>query len=345
MRAQNPSQASCTAPGVPEPKRLPDLSDNMGSLSRVSVIIPMRNAERFVDEALRSILPQAGVELELVVIDDGSTDRSSEMVTRMNDPRVNLIPGPRQGIAAALNAGLAHATGDYFCRCDADDFYEPDRFASQLRFLESHPEYGAVCGQYTMVSASGKPVDRKPEHADAGEITDELRAGKGRTHLCTFMVRMSLLRQLNGFRPYFIGTEDNDFQLRLGDVSRVWYEPVPRYVYRLHGESITHTQPTEERKFLERMARQFQLQRQSGRQDDLDLGNPPPVPKGIPAVAEDVDKHLQDVLIGRAWKEHARGKKMDALRIGLSACLKRPIRLETWRSLCALVVKRPGGVR
>jgi glycosyltransferase involved in cell wall biosynthesis len=306
----------------------------------------MRNAERFVEETLRSILPQAAVELEVVVVDDGSTDRSADVVARMNDPRVKVVPGPRQGIAAALNSGLAHATGDYFCRCDADDFYEPDRFRAQLDFLESHPEFGAVCGQYTMVSASGKLVDRKPENADAGEITDELRAGRGRTHLCTFMVRMSLLRQLNGFRPYFIGTEDNDFQLRLGDASRVWYEPVPRYVYRLHGESITHTQPTEERKFLERMAREFQLQRQTGRQDDLDLGRAPPVPKGIPPVAEDVRKHVQDVLIGRAWKEHSRGKKWDAFRIGLSACLKRPIRIETWRSLAALVMKRSsGGVR
>ncbi len=318
----------------------------MEALPLVSVIIPMRNAERFVEETLRSILPQAGVDLELIVIDDGSTDRSAAVVAGLNDPRVRLIPGPRQGIAAALNAGLSHATGDYFCRCDADDFYEADRFRAQLDFLESHREFGAVCGQYTLVSASGKHVDRKPENAEACEITDELRAGRGRTHLCTFMVRMSLLRQLNGFRQYFIGTEDNDFQLRLGDASRVWYEPVPRYVYRLHGESITHTQPTEERKFLERMAREFQLQRQTGRQDDLDLGKPPPVPKGIPPVAEDVRKHVQDVLIGRAWKEHARGRKMDALRIGLSACLKLPIRIEAWRSLAALVVKRaPRAVR
>ncbi|MFT3789241.1 MAG: glycosyltransferase family A protein [Tepidisphaeraceae bacterium] len=313
----------------------------------ISVIIPMRNCEKYVEQTLRSMLAQTGVDLEIVVVNDGSTDKSADVVRALNDARIKLVKGPCQGIAAALNAGLAHATGELFCRCDADDFYEPaDRLAAQTAFLQNHPEFGAVCGRYTMVSPTGKLVDTKPENESPDEITVELQSGKGRTHLNTFMVRMSIVRQLNGFRPYFIGTEDNDFQLRLSDVARIWYEPASRYVYRLHSESITHTQPTAQRKFLEKMAREFQLQRQSGRQDDLDLGKPPALPDTYETEKpHDLNNHLQDVLIGRAWKEHRAGRRGRAVWIGLNACLKRPMRLSAWRGLAALAIKRPGGAR
>jgi glycosyltransferase involved in cell wall biosynthesis len=313
-------------------------------MPRVSIVIPMRNCERFVEQTLRALLSQQRVEMEIVVVDDGSTDRSADVVKSIADPRIRLVPGPRSGIAAAVNAGLSHATGDYFCRCDADDWYEPDRLARQVNFLQANPDYGAVCGQYTMTNPAGQIVDRLPRANAPEEITAELRDGRGRTHLNTFMVRMPLLRRLNGFRPYFIGTEDNDFQLRLSDITRIWYEPIPSYLYRLHGASITHTQSGVQRKFLEKTAREFQLQRQATGADDLDRGTPPPVPTDQPAEAEKVEQHLLGVMIGRSWREHRAGKKREAIAIGLRACLNEPMRWKAWRNVVMLLMKRPGGV-
>jgi glycosyltransferase involved in cell wall biosynthesis len=310
----------------------------------VSVIIPMRNCEKFIAQALTSILEEKRIDLQVVVVDDGSTDRSAEVVSAFDDARILLIPGPRSGIAAAVNAGLDRATGDYFCRCDADDWYEPGRLARQLAFLQSNPEFGAVCGQYTMTNPAGEIVERLPHTADPEDISPELREGKGRTHLNTFMVRMPLMRSLRGFRPYFIGTEDNDFQLRLSDVTRIWFQPIPAYVYRLHSASITHTQSSKQRKFLEQTARAFQLQRQQTGSDDLDRGNPPPVPADVPAEAEKVDQHLLGVLIGRSWREHRAGKKRSAISIGFKACLNEPMQWRAWRNFALLLLKKPGGV-
>src|SRR5689334_7451045 len=110
----------------------------------VSVVMPMRNAQRFVVESLRSLLAQAGqgetFELDVVVVDDGSTDRSADVVRALNDPRVRIVPGPQRGISAAFNAGLAAARGQILARCDADDLYPPDRLDWQVRWLADRSE-------------------------------------------------------------------------------------------------------------------------------------------------------------------------------------------------------------
>src|SRR5256885_5567543 len=101
----------------------------------------MKNGEPFVRAAVESVLAQRGVELEVIVVDDGSTDRSAQIVREIGDPRVRIIPGPQKGISAAFNAGLAEAKGEFLSRCDADDLYPPERFGWQLEFLQKYPDF------------------------------------------------------------------------------------------------------------------------------------------------------------------------------------------------------------
>src|SRR3954454_19608950 len=103
-------------------------------LPLVTVLMPMRNAARFVGAALRSVLEQPNVNLEIVVIDDGSTDESADAGARFKDKRIRIIEGPRRGIAAAFNAGLDAARGEIIARCDADDHYPPGRLAQQAHW-------------------------------------------------------------------------------------------------------------------------------------------------------------------------------------------------------------------
>lgn len=305
----------------------------------ISVIMPMRNAAAYVREALTSLLAQDWDRLEIVVVDDGSTDTSASIVQSLNDPRIKLVPGPRKGIAAALNAGLAVASGELFCRCDADDWYPANRLGRQARMMIDRPDLGAVCGTFTMVTASGRRITDQIWGTDATEISDEIRSGVGRTHFCTFMVRMEIVRKLGGFRDYFIGTEDSDFILRLGEVCKIWYEPTLAYLYRLHGESITHTQPSAQRKFLEKTMVEFQKQRLATGADDLMRGNPPALPTHLANDAEKTHDQVQHVLLGQAWKQHAAGQRLSAIKTGLRAVMSRPRNLGAWKSWLALVVK------
>ena len=127
-------------------------------MSLVSVIMPMRNARPFVADALRSVLAQGGAELEVIVVDDGSTDGSGDIVRAMSDPRLRMVQGPAKGIAAAFNTGLAAARGELLARCDADDYYPAGRLAWQVEALQRLPEYGAVCGYYSTIDPRGRTI-------------------------------------------------------------------------------------------------------------------------------------------------------------------------------------------
>jgi glycosyltransferase involved in cell wall biosynthesis len=303
--------------------------------------MPMRNAEPFVRAALESVLAQDGVELEVVVIDDGSTDRSAEVVRAVGDPRVRLLPGPCRGISAALNTAIEAARGEFVARCDSDDLYPSGRLARHVGWLTDHPEFGAVCGSFSTMTHDGRPVaDLDCGGEVAEEITHELRADKIRTSLCTFTLRTDLVRRLGGFRPYFVTGEDIDFQLRLGEVTRVWYDPQSVYRYRLHETSITHTQGNARQAFFEARAKEFAAQRRAGRPDDLERGCPPPLPTTFSGPAVRPGQEIQGLLLAQAWEEHTAGHKLQALRTGVRAWAACPSRLSAWKSLAALVLRR-----
>ncbi len=177
------------------------------------------------------------------------------------------------------------------------------------------------------------------------EITDELKGGKIRTHHCTYAMRASLVQKAGGFREFFQTGEDLDFQLRLSESGRVLYVPENWYLYRLHATSITHTQQTTLREFFARTALELQSQRRQSGADDLQRGNPPPIPNVEGSQVNTAKAHVQGLLLGRAWREHGLGQRMRALRSGARALAAGPMQLHAWRSVAALVLKPAGGNR
>lgn len=299
--------------------------------------MPMHNAEPFVRAAVESVLSERRVALELIVVDDGSSDRSRELVCAMADPRVRLIGGPRRGVAAALNAGLAAMRGEIVMRCDADDLYPAERIASQRDWLAAHAEHGAVCGSYTSIDDCGRLVSHmvEPGAGDA-DISDELCRGVTRTSLCTFAMRRSAVERIGGFRPYFETSSDIDFQLRLGEVVAVHWRPSNTYFYRLHDGSITHSQVSARREFFENTARSFALQRSEQGQDALQRGEPPTPPAATQGKASTASAQVQGMLVGQAWRHWQAGARKDGLRNVARAIRVRPTRWSPWRALLAM---------
>ena len=129
----------------------------------ISVIMPVYNADKFLREAVESILDQSLSDFELIAIDDGSTDSSPEILEsfRQKDPRLIIHRNPsNQGMSASLNTGLALARGKYIARMDADDISLPERFEKQVAFLETHPEIDIVGTPLEMVDERGKTIGR-----------------------------------------------------------------------------------------------------------------------------------------------------------------------------------------
>lgn len=303
--------------------------------------MPMRNAARYVAEAVTSITEQSYPAIEVVVIDDGSSDDSAAIIHNLGDPRVRVVPGPQQGIAAAFNSGLAAALGNIVMRCDADDRFFPGRIERQVQFLTEHPEYDAVCGAYRSIAPTGALAAELAVERAPGEITELMLSGQTPTHLCTFAIRIEPLRRLAGCRAAFVTAEDIDLQLRLVEVSRVYFSNELTYDYRLHDASITHRQGNSQRAFFEQLARDCRAERAQGTPDCVTRGEVPTPPEDDGA-AKSSTHHLRGHLLAQAWRYHATGRRFSALNFGMRALATEPRALQTWKSLFALALKRSG---
>jgi glycosyltransferase involved in cell wall biosynthesis len=312
----------------------------------ISVMIPCRNGEPFIESAVRSVLDQEGVDLEVVVVDDGSTDTSRQTVLGLGDKRVKMIEGPRTGLAGVTNAALPHMRGDVFVRNDADDLFPPGRLKFQLDWMTAHPEFAAICGKFDMITRAGEYVSTVGGPPNGGpdvacEVTHELAEGVTRTHWNAWMFRTEVVRKLGGCRGWFTLGDDLDLMMRHAPNHRVWYEPHVWYKYRLHEGTAAHSMPNNRRVFFEEQAKRFIKQRVATGTDDLEQGNPPPIPEAGTVKPYYAKDQIQNVLIGRAWKEHAAGQKGAAIKTGMKALFTKPANVTAWKTLAALVVKKP----
>jgi glycosyltransferase involved in cell wall biosynthesis len=311
--------------------------DATSSSTLVSVLMPMKNPGGFLAAAIESVLSQDHRELELVVIDDGSTDGSKDYVAALSDDRVKLIDGPRTGISDCLNTGLARMRGQLFMRCDADDLFPSGRIAGQVLWMEQHPECVAVCGGFSMISSDGSIVaapfkDAVDVHLDAAK---RILRGDLKTHLCAFAFRTEAVRQIGGFRPFFETAEDIDFTLRLAATGLIGFEPRNAYQYRLHDASITHTQVSMRRRFFEEAAYSMSRDRQASGSDDLMRGNAPQVPaeSSRRARPDGAGRHMAQLLVGESWASFERGDRPAAKAAALRAIKARLTHRDAWKAL------------
>ena len=130
----------------------------------VSVVMPSYNRANFVGNAIDSILNQTYNDFEFIIVDDGSTDSTSEVLQKYaaKDKRVVLLRQNNQGAAAARNAGVDKAKGKYIAFMDDDDISLPNRLDKQVAFLEKYPDYSACICEMKLIDMNGKPIDNQP---------------------------------------------------------------------------------------------------------------------------------------------------------------------------------------
>src|SRR5574341_1935425 len=128
-------------------------------MTKVSAIIPVYNGEKYIEDAIRSVLTQTFSDLELIIVDDGSTDKTGEICKGfLSDSRVKYIYQENQGVSSARNTGIKRSNGEYVAFLDADDYWLPDKTEEQIKFLKIHKEFGMVhCGIY-LLNARGEKI-------------------------------------------------------------------------------------------------------------------------------------------------------------------------------------------
>ncbi|MBT0667244.1 glycosyltransferase [Novosphingobium profundi] len=216
----------------------------------ISVAMSVYNAERFLADAIDSVLGQSFADFEFLIVDDGSTDGSADIICAYagRDARIRPVIRENRGLIASLNELLERAQAPLFARMDADDVCLPERFGAQHTFLEAHPDYGVV-GTWTLdIDEAGKPYrlhgrDHPVDHASFLEAIE-----KDQPLIChpAAMMRRDVVRSVGGYHAAFRHCEDYDLWLRLASVTRLGNIPERLVRYRHYDEQVSSRHITEQ---------------------------------------------------------------------------------------------------
>jgi glycosyltransferase involved in cell wall biosynthesis len=208
----------------------------------VSVVLPVRDGERFVREAVESVLAQTYADLELIVVDDGSTDGTAAALAGFRDERLRVLRQEPSGLVAALRRGVAEARAPLVARMDADDVSEPARLERQVELLERRPRVGMAATWTAVIDEEGRELRREvlpPAHEDLARrllLRNPFQHG-------SVVVRRDALEAAGGYRDDYGANEDYDLWRRLARSWELACVPEVLYRYRVHAGAVTQTDP------------------------------------------------------------------------------------------------------
>ncbi|GFO66732.1 glycosyl transferase [Geomonas limicola] len=220
---------------------MPPGKDN--SAPAVSVIVPCYNTAQFLGDAIASALGQTCEDLEVLVIDDGSTDSTPEVTASfLKDPRVRYVRQDNQGLSAARNKGIELSRGEFVALLDADDIWEPEKLERQLTVFGNLPECGLVFSDFATFDDRGTIAAQKNqailERLSLPEFS-QLFSRNNFMYPSTVIVRRTVLEQVGGFDTSLKSAEDYDMWLRVARVSQVAGVTAHLVWIRQHGSNMS----------------------------------------------------------------------------------------------------------
>lgn len=294
-------------------------------LPRVSVIMPAYNARQYITEAISSVLDQDYPHLELIVVDDGSSDGTPELAEGFGS-RVRVVRQANAGPAAARNKGVSVARGEYIAFLDADDAWLPGKLSSQVAYLDVHSDIGLVYGDFRrwisqpdgsflppppILETPGVPVVL----AYSGWIYSQLLLSNV-VHIITALVRREALIQVCGFDESLITGEDYDLWLRLSRVMKMVKLNRTCAYYRIHSRSTTNVprEVNNELKVLLRAIENFGL---TG-------------PDGVRVDQDQLRRRIGSLYFDHGYLHFWKGKKSVAAESFRGAIRYSPIHIKSW---------------
>lgn len=222
-------------------------------MSKITVAIASYNHAPFVKESIHSALSQEGCDVEVVVVDDGSTDGTPDEIRKINDPRLRLISFQQnQGACIALNRAIQEGSGEYVAVLNSDDAFMPNKLQKQLTFLQTHPSVGAVFGLPCFVDEIGKPLDQR-EISKLFEQPNRSRYEWMRyffyhgNALChpTVLIRRDCYKKHGYYDPRLVQAPDYDFWFRLllKEDIHVMHEPLLFFRILSDGSNVSTSRP------------------------------------------------------------------------------------------------------
>jgi glycosyltransferase involved in cell wall biosynthesis len=219
-------------------------SDKEMSSPAISVVMAVYNGQSFLQEALDSISVQTFTNYEFLIVNDGSTDKTENILDRYrrSDPRVKVFNNSHCGLVAALNFGCQLAKGEYIARIDADDISVPQRFERQIEFLNQNRQVAVLAGAMGLIGKDNTQI-YQPDISDSKPLSDTEIKTMLKSHNCighnTVMMRTSSFHEIGGYRITFLDAEDYDLWLRLSEKYEMAVLPEVLTYYRLHVNQVS----------------------------------------------------------------------------------------------------------
>jgi len=295
---------------------------------KASVILPVYNAEQYLDLAIDSVLEQSFGDFELLILNDGSTDSSEEIIDYFvgKDERCKKLSWPNQGLISTLNRGLREAKGEIIFRMDADDICKPSRFEKQWNYLQENPECVAIGSQVLLIDSDGLAIKEFPCIENHEKIDAENLKGTGSiiTHP-TVAMRKSSVELVGGYCDKYEHAEDLDLFLKLAEVGRLANLPEVLLEYRQHASSIGYSKRAEQLASA-RLAAVDAKQRRGVVNNDLTFND-----------SEIRTPKLSQVYTKWAWWALSGGNVATARKYAFKAILSAPLKWQSWKLLACSI--------
>jgi glycosyltransferase involved in cell wall biosynthesis len=297
----------------------------------VSVVMSVYNGAEYLRPAIDSILDQTFKDFEFIIINDGSTDGSLDILHSYHDPRLVLISRPNKGLTASLNEGFGKARGTYIARQDADDISELSRLEKEVNFLEKNPSVGLVGSNYVHIDESGKKTGAEthifthPSDLKACLVLCN-QFGHG-----SIMLRTECLKLVGGYDPAVGHAEDYDLWVRISQLAKVANIEEPLYLYRNLSTSISHSKLEEQVK-LTFMIRDKAFKHYLSHKREYK-------PFGIHIGGKDYWLRKSTMYRDYAYLAIGQGRNMLALQFMLAALIAQPFLKHNYRCLVMVLYK------
>lgn len=207
-------------------------------MCKISVIMPVYNGEKYLREAIDSVLSQTFSDFEFIIINDCSKDKTVDIINSYNDERIILINNDKNlGIAKTLNKGIEKAKGKYIARMDADDICYPHRFETQYNFMEENLEIGMCGSSIEIFTESSINIHECPVHNDEIKVLQMFNTAFAHP---TVMMRHSTLEKYNlRYDDFYEGIEDYELWIRMSNVTKLANLKEVLLKYRSHSNQVT----------------------------------------------------------------------------------------------------------
>lgn len=200
----------------------------------ISIIIPVFNGATTLPGTLKSVFCQTFTEFEILLINDGSTDHTVEVVDTFSDPRLRILSYENSGVAVSRNRGVKLAQGKYLAFLDADDLWSPDKLTDQLQALKNHPEAALAYSWTDYIDTDGKLVNPGDHPTEQGVVYSQLLLKNFIENGSNPLIRASSLQQVGLFDPDLPPAEDWDLWLRIAARYAFVVVPKVQVFYRIY---------------------------------------------------------------------------------------------------------------